>query len=152
MEDHDEIEYKVDVKYIHRYFEGDNSYKSDSNYREPETLTAYSLSELYEAMAREHVRFMLDAEKECKQNAYHYKMEDFRIEFSAIYTEVEPYFEEKMKATKTYLEKGAARDKFWADERARQEAEKTRQEAYAKKEREARDLAEYERLSKKYNK
>jgi hypothetical protein len=146
----EEIEYKIKVIPWHRWhgdYGWDYSNDSDHEYE----LSAYSIEELYEAIARDYNKWIVRAEEEAKHYPFDYKrMENRGIKYSSIYIEVEEYSEEKRNATEDYKQVGAVCDKFLADKKEREEKERIRVEAYRKKEQEERDRQEFERLKKKF--
>lgn len=133
------------------YYAGDDNYKSEHIHDNDLILEADSIEALYEQMAKERVGWILHAEKRCKKDVRK-SMEDFFVRFSNIYVEVEDFSNEKLEATKTYQERGAARDAFWKREREQQEKERQRRIEWGAKQKEERDKAEFIRLSKKFGK
>lgn len=131
-------------------------YYDDSNYRcfersDPETLRAETIDELYELMAKERVEHTLRGEGDSRTGyGRQVSADDYTVEFSNLFIEVENYDEARLKNTTCYQNIGAARD----ERRAREKAEAERQkklwaEAEAKRiEQHERD--EFVRLSKKF--
>lgn len=147
-EDEKYMTYRVEVK-TYRPYHNDNNYRCE--HMELDYITAGDLEHLYEYMGEEYVRWQVRAENRTKGDRY-WNPEDYRIEFGDICMIVEEYNENKMKASKAYLNLGAARDKFLADEKLRKEQEKVRAAEWEKQQKEAWDKKEYERLSVKFGK
>lgn len=129
-------------------------YYNDTNHRclrkeDLEKWTAETVEELYEIMAKLRVDHTLTGEGYCRDDRQ-LKVDDFTVEFSNIFVEVEDYDEVRLKATVTYQNLGAARDA----QREKEKAEAARQEVRARewraRQKEEHDRSEFARLSQKY--
>lgn len=129
-------------------------YKDQDNYlchREViEELSAASIRGLYEQMGKMVVDHMIHGEKENKRDPWEHPLDEFIVEFSNIYVEVETYDKERMKASEEYKNIGAAKEAA----RAREAAEKAKEEERVRKwrirQQEIKDREDYERLRKKF--
>jgi hypothetical protein len=139
------------------YATSSHPYKDDNYYLcyrvdDPEKLSADSIESLYEKMGDAAVNHMLHGEKMYAQSAWDHPLEEFTIEFSNIFVEVEIYSEEKMKASKTFQAIGAERERQRAIDAKRKAEEDERRRIWLEQEKERKDREEFERLSKKYAK
>ncbi len=131
-------------------------YYDDNNYRcfsrtEPEICRAETIDALYEVMAQVRVNHMLNGEQQCRYGS-RFSVENFTVEFSSTFIEVEPYDEARLKATTTYQNLGAARDLQREKEKAQAAQDRARALAWEAKQREEHDRAEFVRLSQKFKK
>lgn len=128
-------------------------YKDRDNYlchrEETDYLQSDSIDKLYEQMGKLVVDFMIYAEK---QNSWNSPRDEFTIEFSNIYIEVESYNQERMKNSEEYKNIGAAKERARIKELEEKAKEEKRRQEWVAAEREKRDREEFERLSKKYSK
>lgn len=128
-------------------------YRNQDNYQidswsDPVTIRTQTIEHLYEYMAKERVDHTLASESRARDERI--DIEDYKIEFSNIFIEVEHYNEEKLRNSITYKNLGAERDKRISEKK---ELEKRRLEAARLAEikwREEQDKKEYTRLSKKF--
>lgn len=147
----EEVEYCIKVIPWHRW-RGDYGWNYSEDLDNEYELTANSIEELYEAVARDYNQWVVKAEdaankKNCSECD---RLENKGIKYSDIYIVVEPYSEEKRNATKAYQEVGKVRDAFIANKKAKEEAERIRVEAYRKQKKEENDRKEWARLKKIY--
>jgi chromatin segregation and condensation protein Rec8/ScpA/Scc1 (kleisin family) len=154
MDKENEIEYSVLTK---RCYDGrDNDNYPKVYVAEDYLISADSLDSLYEKMAGEYVSWKLEGEKRLKTvsrwSSDPQELDDYFVEFGDIHIIVEEYNENKMKATKTYAEKGKTRDEFLAKQKILEAAKKKAEEERAKKYQEQQEKEQYLRLKKKFEK
>lgn len=145
------MKYQVDLEYIHRGYEGDSNHKSECPI-EYGTLYADTVEALYDVMAETNERWLAKRYIECKDANFGYRgfIEDYYIKFSHIYTVIEEFSKEKLKATLTFQEKTAIRE----EEAAKIKTERDRRRALFNEQKRARDEQadrdNYIRLQRKY--
>jgi len=122
---------------------------------EPELISAPSIEELYERMAKCRIDHMLRGEKDIRESHRHLypnAQDDYTVEFTPIFVVVEWFSKDKLEESKTYQDIGKARDEARAAEKHAQEVEAKRLAEWRKADQERRDREEFERLSKKFSK
>lgn len=143
------IHYYVNAVLFYPYSDRDNY----TQFREePVELLAESIESLYEDMAKCVIDHEIDGEKRCRDWGESHLSGLYTVEFSDLFIKVGYYSGERMKATKTYRNIGAARDAAKEKERIEKEVAEKAYRERLEKDKERRDKEEYERLSKKFNK
>lgn len=154
MNEENETEYSVLVKRCYEGRDNDNYPKTyvTNNY----LISADSLNNLYERMAKEYVDWKLEGEKRIKVTPSWsddpHNLDGYFVKFGDIHIIVEEYSEDKMKATETYKNKAAARDKFLVEQKILEETKRKSEEERARIWREKQEREEYLRLKKKFEK
>jgi len=154
MNEENEIEYSVFVK---RCYDGRDRDNYPKTYvAEDYLISADSLDNLYERMAKEYVDWKLKGEKRIKVTPSWsddpHDLDGYFVEFGDIHVIIEEYSEAKMKATETYKNKAQTRDEFLAKQKILEAAKKKAEQERSKKYKEQQEREEYLRLKKKFEK
>lgn len=131
-------------------------YKDQNNYlchqEETDDLKSSSIDGLYEQMGELVVNHIIYGEKESKRDCWNRPRDEFKVEFSNIYIEVEYYNEERMKNSQVYKNIGLAKEKARIQGLELKAKEEKRAQEWRTAEKERIDREEFARLSKKFNK